>query len=328
MLRRNIVAAGLAAAVPGLHLSAQAQSFPSQPIKLIAPFPPGGSVDITSRMIAEPLGRKLGVQMIVDNRSGASGNIGMEAIAKARADGYTLGLNTVSMASNPSFFASMPFETASGGTLKDFTPIGMVATSQHVLIVPKNSPAKNVAELIALAKSKPGRLNYASAGGGSTFHLSAELFKDISNTFITHVPYRGGGPALQHTIGGQVDMSFPVLSATLQHVRAGSVRALAVTGTKRSPLLPDVPTMAEAGLANYAFTTWFTVFGPASMPRDVVLRVNAALNEVVQSPELRERFSREGFEPFATAPEAAGQFVAAEIKRWGGLIKAKNIRID
>jgi tripartite-type tricarboxylate transporter receptor subunit TctC len=222
----------------------------------------------------------------------------------------------------------LPFETASGGTLKDFTPIGMVATSQHVLIVPKNSPAKNVAELIALAKSKPGRLNYASAGGGSTFHLSAELFKDISNTFITHVPYRGGGPALQDTIGGQVDMSFPVLSATLQHVRAGSVRALAVTGTKRSPLLPDVPTMAEAGLANYAFTTWFTVFGPANMPRDVVLRINAALNEVVQSSELRERFSREGFEPFATTPEAAGQFVAAEIKRWGSLIKAKNIKID
>jgi tripartite-type tricarboxylate transporter receptor subunit TctC len=328
MLRRNMVAAGLAATLPGLHHSAQAQSFPSQPIKLIAPFPPGGSVDITSRLIAEPLGRKLGVQMVVDNRSGASGNIGMEAIAKARPDGYTLGLNTVSMASNPSFFASMPFETASGGTLKDFTPIGMVATSQHVLIVPKNSPAKNVAELIALAKSKPGRLNYASAGGGSTFHLSAELFKDLSNTFITHVPYRGGGPALQDTIGGQVDMSFPVLSATLQHVRAGSVRALAVTGTKRSPLLPDVPTMAEAGLANYAFTTWFTVFGPANMPRDVVLRINAALNEVVQSPELRERFSREGFEPFATTPEAAGQFVAAEIKRWGGLIKAKNIKID
>ncbi len=328
MLRRNVVAAGLAAAVPGLHQSAQAQSFPSQPIKLIAPFPPGGSVDITSRMIAEPLGRKLGVQMIVDNRSGASGNIGMEAIAKARPDGYTLGLNTVSMASNPSFFASMPFETASGGTLKDFTPIGMVATSQHVLIVPKNSPAKNVAELIALAKSKPGRLNYASAGGGSTFHLSAELFKDISNTFITHVPYRGGGPALQDTIGGQVDMSFPVLSATLQHVRAGSVRALAVTGTQRSPLLPDVPTMAEAGLRNYEFTTWFTVFGPANMPRDVVLRINAALNEVVQSPELRERFSREGFEPFATTPEAAGQFVANEIKRWGALIKAKNIKID
>jgi tripartite-type tricarboxylate transporter receptor subunit TctC len=328
MLRRDIVAAGLATALPGLHLSANAQSFPSQPIKLIAPFPPGGSVDITSRMIAEPLARKLGVQVVVDNRSGASGNIGMDAIAKARPDGYALGLNTVSMASNPSFFASMPFETASGGTLKDFTPIGMVATSQHVLIVNKNLPVKNVAELIALAKSKPGRLNYASAGGGSTFHLSAELFKDISNTFITHVPYRGGGPALQDTIAGQVEMSFPVLSATLQHVRAGSVRALAVTGTQRSPLLPDVPTMAEAGLRNYVFTTWFTVFGPANMPRDVVLRINTALNEVVQSPELRERFSREGFEPFATTPEAAGQFVAGEIKRWGVLIKAKNIKID
>ncbi len=328
MHRRDLVAASLAAALPTAYVDAFAQSYPSGPIKLIAPFPPGGSVDITSRILAEPLGRKLGVQMLVDNRSGASGNIGMEAIAKAKPDGYTLGLNTVSMASNPSFYPTMPFETASGNTLKDFTPIGMVATSQHVLIVNKNLPVKNVAELIALAKSKPGKLNYASAGGGSTFHLSAELFKDVSGTFITHVPYRGGGPALQDTIGGQVDMSFPVLSAALQHVRAGSVRALAVTGTRRSPLLPDVPTMTEAGLKDYAFTTWFTVFGPANMPRELVQRVNSALNEVVSSPELRERFTREGFEAFTTTPEAAGQFVATEIARWNKLIKAKNIKIE
>jgi tripartite-type tricarboxylate transporter receptor subunit TctC len=292
--------------------TAAAQSFPSQPIRLIAPFPPGGSVDITSRMIAEPLAKRLGVQVLVDNRSGASGNIGMEAVAKAKPDGYTIALNTVSLASNPSFFASMPFDT-----LKDFTPLGMVATSQHVLLANKNLPANNVRELIAMAKAKPGKLNYASAGGGSTFHLSAELFKDLSGTFITHVPYRGGGPA-----------SFPVLSAALQHARAGTVKALAVTGSKRSPLLPDVPTMAEAGLKDYAFTTWFYVFGPANMPRDVVQRINTVLNEVVNSPEMRERFAREGFEGFATTPEGAGQFVAGEIKRWNTLIKSKNIKID
>jgi tripartite-type tricarboxylate transporter receptor subunit TctC len=302
--------------------TAAAQSFPSQPIRLIAPFPPGGSVDITSRMIAEPLAKRLGVQVLVDNRSGASGNIGMEAVAKAKPDGYTIALNTVSLASNPSFFASMPFDT-----LKDFTPLGMVATSQHVLLANKNLPANNVRELIAMAKAKPGKLNYASAGGGSTFHLSAELFKDLSGTFITHVPYRGG-PALQDTIGGQVEMSFPVLSAALQHARAGTVKALAVTGSKRSPLLPDVPTMAEAGLKDYAFTTWFYVFGPANMPRDVVQRINTVLNEVVNSPEMRERFAREGFEGFATTPEGAGQFVAGEIKRWNTLIKSKNIKID
>jgi tripartite-type tricarboxylate transporter receptor subunit TctC len=314
---------GLALASLSFCLSAAAQSFPSQPIRLIAPFPPGGSVDITSRIIAEPLSRKLGVQVIVDNRSGASGNIGMEAIAKSKADGYTIGLNTVSMASNPSFFASMPFDTQ-----RDFTPIGMVATSQHVLLVNKHLPVSNVAQLTALAKSKPGKLNYASAGGGSTFHLSAELYKDLSGTFITHVPYRGGGPALQDTIAGQVDMSFPVLSATLQHVRAGTVKALAVTGSKRSSLLPDVPTMQEAGLKNYNFTTWFYVFGPANMPRDVVLKLNAALNEVINAPEMQARFAREGFEGFATTPEAAGQFVGTEIQRWGQLIKAKNIKID
>ncbi|MBS7806706.1 tripartite tricarboxylate transporter substrate binding protein [Variovorax sp. PCZ-1] len=316
----RLAVVAIAAALP---IFSAAQNFPSQPIRLIAPFPPGGSVDITSRMIAEPLGKRLGVQVLVDNRSGASGNIGMEAVAKAKPDGYTIALNTVSLASNPSFFANMPFDT-----LKDFTPLGMVATSQHVLLANKNLPASNVRELIALAKSKPGKLNYASAGGGSTFHLSAELFKDLSGTFITHVPYRGGGPALQDTIAGQVEMSFPVLSAALQHARAGTVKALAVTGTKRSPLLPDVPTMAEAGLKDYAFTTWFYVFGPANMPRDVVQRINTALNEVVNSPEMRERFSREGFEAFATTPEGAGQFVAGEIKRWNTLIKAKNIKID
>jgi tripartite-type tricarboxylate transporter receptor subunit TctC len=313
-------AATLLAALPAMSF---AQAFPNQPIRLIAPFPPGGSVDITSRIIAEPLAKRLGAQVIVDNRSGASGNIGMEAVAKAKADGYTIGLNTVSMASNPSFFATMPFDT-----LKDFTPIGMVATSQHILVTHKNFAAKNVSELISMAKAKPGRLNYASAGGGSTFHLSAELFKDLSGTFITHVPYRGGGPALADTIGGQVEMSFPVLSAALQHVRSGNVKALAVTGTKRSPLLPDVPTMAEAGLKDYAFTTWFIVFGPANMPRDVVQKLNGALGDVVNSPEMRERFNREGFEAFATTPEAAGQFLAGEVKRWNTLIKAKNIKID
>jgi tripartite-type tricarboxylate transporter receptor subunit TctC len=316
MHRRSLLTATVALA----NLPAIAQT---APIRLIAPFPPGGSVDITSRIIAEPLAKRLGTQVVVDNRSGASGNIGMEAIAKAKPDGLTIGLNTVSMASNPSFFASMPFDT-----LKDFTPIGMVATSQHVLLVNKNLPVANVRELIGLAKSKPGKLNYASAGGGSTFHLSAELFKDLSGTFITHVPYRGGGPALADTIGGQVEMSLPVLSAALQHVRAGNVKALAVTGTKRSPLLPDVPTMQEAGLKDYAFTTWFHVFGPAGMPADVVQRLNGALNDVVNSPEMRERFTREGFEAFATTPQAAGQFIAGEIKRWNTLIKAKNIKID
>ena len=299
-----------------------AQTYPSQPIRLIAPFPPGGSVDIASRILAEPLGKRLGVQVLVDNRSGASGNIGMDAVAKAKPDGYTIALNTVSMASNPSFYAT-PFDTT-----KDFTPLGMLATSQHVLLANKNLAASNVRELIALAKAKPGKLNYASAGGGSTFHLSAELFKDLSGTFITHVPYRGGGPALQDTIAGQVDISFPVLSAALQHAKAGTVKALAVTGTKRSPLLPDVPTMAEAGVKDYSFTTWFYVFGPANMPRDVVQRINTALNEVVNSPEMRERFAREGFEAFATTPEGAGQFVAGEIKRWNTLIKAKSIKID
>jgi tripartite-type tricarboxylate transporter receptor subunit TctC len=320
MRRRALLSISSASLALGAVPFVQAQA---ASIKLISPFPPGGSVDITSRLIAEPLSRRLGQTVVVENRSGASGNIGMDAIAKAKPDGLTIGLNTVSMASNPSFYTNAPFDT-----LRDFTSIGMVATSQHVLIVNKNLAAKDVRELIALAKSKPGKLNYASAGGGSTFHLSAELFKDLSGSFITHVPYRGGGPALTDTIGGQVEMSFPVISAALQHVRAGSVRALAVTGTKRSALLPEVPTMQEAGLKNYAFNTWFHVFGPKGIPRETVQRLNTALNEATASPELKERFAREGFEAFPTTPEASGEFVAAEVSRWAALIKAKKITVD
>jgi tripartite-type tricarboxylate transporter receptor subunit TctC len=305
--------------VAWLH-PAGAQTYPSQPIKLIAPFPPGGSVDITGRLIAEPLGAQLGTRVVIENRTGASGNIGMEAAARAAPDGYTVVLNTIPLVTNQSLFEKLSWDP-----LKDFAPIGMVATSPHVLVVPTKVPAASVAELLRLARASPGKLSYASAGVGTTFHLCAEMFKDSTGTFILHVPYRGGGPALQDTLGGQVDMSFPTLAAALPHVKAGTLRALAVTDTKRSPLLPDVPTLQEAGVKDAQFTQWLALLAPAGTPPAVVERLNVALRNALNTKEVQEKFAANAFEPFITTPDEAAKFIASEATRFTKLIKARKI---
>jgi len=300
--------------------SAAAQTWPSQPIRLIAPFPPGGSVDITARLIAEPLASQLGVRIVIDNRSGASGNIGMEAAARAAPDGYTIVLNTIPLVTNQSLFEKLTWDP-----IKDFAPIGMVATSPHVLVVPAKMPVSTVDDLVRLARASPGKLSYASAGVGTTFHFCGEMFKDSTGTFILHVPYRGGGPALLDTLAGQVDMSFPTLSAALPHVKAGTLRALAVTDTTRSSLLPDVPTLREAGLKDFQFTQWLALLAPAGTPPAVVTRLNAALRNALNSKELREKFQAQAFEAFITTPEEAGKFVASEAQRFAKLIKTRGI---
>jgi tripartite-type tricarboxylate transporter receptor subunit TctC len=306
-----------------LALPAAAQTYPSQPIRLIAPFPPGGSVDIMARLISEPLGAQLGGKIVIDNRSGASGNIGMEAAARAKPDGYTIVLNTIPLATNQALFDKLNWDP-----VKDFAPIGMVATAPHVLVVPQKVQAKKVDELVKLARANPGKLTYASAGVGTTFHLCAEMFKDSTNTFILHVPYRGGGPALLDTLGGQVDMSFPTLSAALPHVKAGNLRALAVTATTRSALLPDVPTLQEAGVKDFQFTQWLALLAPAGTPRDVVTRLNGALKDTLTSKEVRDKFAAQGFDAFITTPDEAGKFIAAEVQRFGKLIKTRKITAE
>jgi tripartite-type tricarboxylate transporter receptor subunit TctC len=299
------------------------QPYPSQPIRLIAPFPPGGSVDIMARLIAEPLAAQLGGKIVIDNRSGASGNIGMEAAARAKPDGYTVVLNTIPLATNQALFDKLSWDP-----VKDFAPIGMVATAPHVLVVPPKVKAAKVDELVRLARANPGKLTYASAGVGTTFHLCGEMFKDSTSTFILHVPYRGGGPALLDTLGGQVDMSFPTLSAALPHVKAGNLRALAVTSTTRSPLLPDVPTLQEAGVKHFQFTQWLTLLAPANTPREVVTRLNTALKNTLESKDVRDKFSQQGFDAFITTPEEAGKFIEAEVKRFGTLIKNRKITAE
>jgi len=306
-----------------LPLQAAAQSYPSQPIRLIAPFPPGGSVDIMARLIGDPLDKQLGQRIIVENRSGASGNLGMEAAARATPDGYSLVLNTIPLVTNQSLFQNLTWDP-----IRDFVPIGMVATAPHVLVVPKRVAANSVGELLAMARANPGRLNYASAGIGTTFHFCAEMFKDETKTFILHVPYRGGGPALVDTLSGVVDMSFPTLSAVLPHVKAGTLKALAVTSTTRSNLLPDVPTMQEAGVKGFQFTQWLALLAPAGTPAPVVTRLNGALNTALGSKEVAEKFQQQGFEPFITSPEESRKFLANEVRRYARLIKARGITAE
>ena len=303
-----------------LGFSAAAQTYPNQPIKMISPFPPGGSVDITARLIAEPLGAQLGTRIVLDTRSGASGNIGMEAAARAAPDGYTLVLNTIPLVTNQSLFDKLPWDP-----VRDFAPIGMVATSPHILVVPNRLAVANVDDLVRLARANPGKLSYASAGVGTTFHLCTEMFKDATGTFILHVPYRGGGPALLDTLAAQVEMSFPTLSAALPHIKAGTLRALAVTDTTRSSLLPDVPTLREAGVKDFQFTQWLALLAPAGTPQPVVSRLSAALRGALNGPDLRGKFQQQGFEPFQSTPEEAGRFLAAEVDRFSKLIKAKGI---
>jgi tripartite-type tricarboxylate transporter receptor subunit TctC len=303
--------------------AAAAQGYPSQPIKMIAPFPPGGSVDIMARLVSEPLAEKLGGRIIVENRSGASGNIGMEAAARATPDGYTLVMNTIPLVTNVSLFDKLTWDP-----LRDFATIGMVATAPHVLVVPAKSPVHSVADLVKLAKASPGKLTYASAGIGTTFHFCAEMFKDTTGTNILHVPYRGGGPALVDTLAGQVDMSFPTLSAALPHIKAGALRALAVTSASRSELVPELPTMQEAGVKDFAFTQWLALLAPAGTPREVVAKLNSSLNAALGAKETRDKFQAQGFDPFITTPEEATRFLGAEVKRYAALIKSRGIKAE
>ena len=319
MLRRTFITA-VAVAALGAATQAQSQSYPERPVRLVVPYAPGGSADIIARLISDDWGKVLGKPIFVENKAGAGGNIGVDAVAKSKADGYTIGLQTVSLAINPALFPTMPYDT-----LKDLAPIGMVATSQHVLVTTNALPAKNLKDLLAMIRSEPGKLSYASAGSGSTFHIAAELFKSVGKLDIAHVPYRGGGPALIDTIGGQVDMSFPVLSAARSYIESGKIRGIGVTGAHRSPLMPDVPTLAEAGLPDYRFDTWFMVFAPAATPGPVIDKLNATLAEVLGSPATKDRLGKDGFEVVQSTPREARQRLEQEIPGWAKLIKEQGL---
>ena len=300
-----------------------AQSYPSRPIRLIVPYAPAGSADIVARRIADEWAKAVGGNFYIENKAGAGGNIGVDAVAKAAPDGYTIGLQTVSLAINPSLFAKMPYDT-----LKDLAPIGLVASSQHVLVVNPAFPGKDTKEVLAALKAKPGFYSYGSAGPGSTFHMSAELFKDVTGADIQHIPYKGGGPALVDTMAGVVSMSFPVLSAVVPHVNSGKLRAIGVTGPKRSPLLPNVPTLQESGVPGYKFETWFIVFAPANTPQPIIDKLNGALNKALNSPQLKDKLVKDGFDPIPSTPAQAQARLTQELASWSKLIKVRGITAE
>jgi tripartite-type tricarboxylate transporter receptor subunit TctC len=318
----NLPSRLIKAAVLLLALSAPAfaQSYPNRPIKLIIPFPPGGSNDVVGRMVAKQLSEKIGQQVYVDNRGGAGGTIGTEALAQAAPDGYTLGIISIAHAVNPSLYKQLHYDP-----ITSFTPISILATGPNVLVVNPDSPIKSVKDLLRLAKEKPGELNYASAGVGSFQHLGAELFKLEAHVNLTHVPYKGGGPAMQDVVAGHVKIMFSSLVQTTPFIKSGQLIALGTGGAKRNPVLPDVPTIAEAGVPGYVGDNWWGIVAPAGLPKPLADKIYKAVQEALQSPELKAQFDREGAAVASMSSAEFGDYIKAEIVKWARVVKEGHI---
>ena len=300
-----------------------AQTYPVKTVRIVVPFPAGAGADTTTRLFTPKLTEALAQQFIVDNRAGAAGNIGAEAAARAAPDGYTLLVAPASLASSRSLYKNLGFDLA-----RDFEPVAMLATAPFVLAVHPSVPVKSVKELIAFAKSRPGQLNFASTGIGGTNHLAAELFRHVAGIDIVHVPYKGTATAVPDLIGGQVSMMFTATLSSLPHVRAGRLRALAITSAKRSLAAPELPTVAESGLVGYEASTWFALLAPAGTPREIVVRLNAAIATIGQTPEIRDRLVAQGAEPLGGTPEQLGAFIRSEIEKWGKVVAVSGARAE
>ena len=308
----------------GLTPAAFAQgSFPAKPITLIVTYPPGGGADAMARLIAPKLGEALGQPVTVENKPGASGQIGAAAVAKATPDGYTLMLDASSFAVNPALYPRLPYDS-----LKAFKPIGVIALFPNVVLVNPNFSARNVAELIAAARKGKDAISYASSGNGSAQHLAGALFESAAKVDMVHVPYKGGGPALTDVIAGHVPLFFGNLASTLQQVQSGKLKALAVTSTGRSAILPDVPTLAEAGVSGAEIYEWNAVFAPAGTPEAVLVKLASALQQALDTPEVRARIAQLGGELQKTSPEQATAFVQQQIGLWGRVIKERGIATE
>lgn len=299
---------------------AAAQDYPSRPVKIVVSYAPGGSNDVVARVIAPELQKELGQSFVVENRAGASGTIGADTVAKSPADGYTLFMGAGAHALAPSLFKKLPYDIT-----KDFAPISLAATSTYVLVLNPSVPATTVPELIALLKSKPGQLNYASAGKGTPLHLAAELFKSKTGTDIVHVPYGGDTPALNDLLAGTVQLAFMSVASTAPQIRAGKLRALAVTSASRSDALPDLPTLGELGIAGYDVGTWWGLLAPAGTPDAVVAKLNAAMRKAVALPQTKERFAPLGLDPRSDSPAEFAAFIKEEVARYAAIAKIAGI---
>lgn len=304
-------------------VSAHGQAWPTKPISLVVTYPAGGGADTMARLIAPKLGEALGQPVIIENKPGASGQIGASAVAKAAPDGYTLMLDASSFAVNPALFAKLPYDSD-----KAFKPIGVIALFPNVLLVNPGVAATSVKELVALAKAKRNAISYASSGNGSAQHLAGAMFESAAGVDMLHVPYKGGAPALNDVIGGQVPVFFGNLASTLQHVQAGKLKPLAVTSAKRSAILPNVPTMAEAGVAGYEVYEWNVLFAPASTPDAVIAKLAAALQKTLDSPDVKARIAQLGGEIQTAKPDAAQQFVRQQTTLWAKVVKERGISLD
>jgi len=318
------LALGLLAGALAWLPNAGAQEYPTKPIRLVITYPPGGNTDLVGRALALKLGEFMGQQVVVDNRGGAGGVLGSMITAQSAPDGYTIMLGTsAGMVINPLLSRKLTYDP-----VKDFAPVSMVVIVPQLLVINPQLPVKNVRELIAFAKAKPGYLNAGSSGVGTPNHFGTELLKWLAGVDIVHVPYKGGAPALTDLLGGQIQMAFSSVPAVLPHIKAGRLVALGVGSAKRSPALPNIPTIAEAGVPGYEYTTWYGVFAPAKTPRTLIARLNAEIVKAMETPDIKDRFTALGGDPDPGTPEELRAYMAIESAKWAKIIKAANIRIE
>jgi tripartite-type tricarboxylate transporter receptor subunit TctC len=312
------------AALTAIPVPAWSQSFPVKPVRMVLPYPPGGGGDTIARPLAQKLTEALGQQVIVDNRGGGGGNVGMEMVARAAPDGYTIVMAlTAQLAVNVSLFSKVPYDP-----VKDYEPITLLGTGIYILVVHPSLPVRSAKDLIALAKTRPGQITYASSGNGSGGHLAMELFKNMTGTNLLHVPYKGGGPALVDLLAGHVQVLFSTQLAAAQHIQSGRIRALGVSTARRSVGLPDMPTLAEVGVPGYDAGVWYGVLAPAGTPRELVMRWNAEIVKALKNPELRTFLVTNGIEPIGSAPEELSRQIRSEIAKWAKVIKDAKVRVD
>jgi tripartite-type tricarboxylate transporter receptor subunit TctC len=304
--------------------AASAQTWPAKPLRFISPFAPGGGADITSRVIAQKLTEALGQQVLVDNRGGAGGMIGVDLGAKAPPDGYTMVLGTIGpIAINPGLYAKMPYDP-----VKDLAPVTLAADALNVLVVHPALPVKNVKELVALGRARPNQLNFGSSGPGATDHLAGELFNMLTGTKMVHVPYKGGAPAMLDLMAGNVQVIFATVSTAIGQIKSGRIRALGMTGTKRFVLMPKLPTIAEAGVPAFAVNNWYGVLVPAGTPKEIVTRLNAEIVKVLQMPDAKQRLLESGIEATPSTPEQFAAYIQSETKKWAKVVKDAKIKVE
>lgn len=308
--------------VVAVTASGAAAAYPEKPIRLVVPYTPGGVTDLLARAVGEKLGKSLGQSVVVDNRPGGGANIGADLVAKSPPDGYTLLMGSAAThAINSSLYRQIPYDH-----VKDFAPVTLVAKVPNILVVHPSVPAQSVKELIALAKAKPGQLNFGSSGSGGTIHLSGELFKSMAGIDMVHIPYKGSAPAVTDLLGGQIQVMFD--SSVIPYVNAGKLRALGVTSARRSSALPDVPTIAEAGLPGYEATAWFGILAPAGTPREIITKLNTEIVRALNDPEMQERLRSQGAEVAGNTPEEFAAFIKAETQKWAKVVKESGARVD